>query len=463
MNAELLKETLTQIGPLVTHARDGRQALKILEGERFDLIMLDIMMPDMSGFEIIKKIKANPKTVDLPVIFVSALDKTSDIVKGFDLGSYQYIVKPFNVEELKARVKSTLKIKDLQDQLSSEKKVLDLIFQFSTDGIVLLNSNFEILSCNEAFLKWIQRKKEEVFQKNFFQVFKCESNGQNPENYFMNRVDKLSHFDFDLTAVLENGKKFLHVNCSPIFSSLVVIEGYILVIRDVTTFREIDAQKETFVATLSHDLKTPIRAQIKAINLLLGKKYGNLNDFQEDILSETLNSNKFMFNMLDNLLTTYKYENGSVRMYKQNYDVNSLIMDCIRELKYLLDDKNLQLIFSFEEKNLEAFIDIIEFKRVIINLLSNAINYTNEKGKIIIKTEKRDFESVISFIDNGRGMSEEEIGKVFSRYSSYAKKFRQVGTGLGLYLSKQIVEKHGGKISVESQEGKGSIFKIILQ
>ena len=153
MNAEILKETLQLIGQDVKLAFSGKQAFEMIEEETFDLILLDIMMPDISGFDIIKQLKANPKTADLPVIFISALDKTSDIVKGFNLGSYEYIVKPYKIGELKARVLSILKIKDLQDMLKSEKKILDLIFKFSADGIVLLDSNLKIISCNDIFLK----------------------------------------------------------------------------------------------------------------------------------------------------------------------------------------------------------------------------------------------------------------------------------------------------------------------
>jgi len=95
-------------------------------------------------------------------------------------------------------------------------------------------------------------------------------------------------------------------------------------------------------------------------------------------------------------------------------------------------------------------------------LLSNAINYTGEYGQIIISSRLKDDTVIISFIDNGKGISQEEISTLFNKYQSYAKKFRQVGTGLGLYLSKQIIESHNGTISVISEEGSGSVFTIKL-
>ncbi len=307
MNADILKETLEQLGQDVKLAHNGKKVFEIIEKEKIDLVLLDIMMPDISGFDIIKQFKANPKTADLPVIFVSALDKTSDIVKGFNLGSYEYIIKPYKIEELKARVLSILKIKELQDELKSEKKILDLIFSFSEDGMLLLNSNYEIISCNNIFLKWVAKSQEDVLNKGFCEAIDCTN-----EYCRLNFYDKNSYFDFEIEVGKDKEKRFIEANCSKISASTENTEGgYVMVLRDVTAKREIEIQKETFVATLTHDLKTPVRAQTKALELLLNNRFGSVNEAQKEILAETLNSNKYMAGMLDNLLSTYKYENGN--------------------------------------------------------------------------------------------------------------------------------------------------------
>ena len=458
MNADILKESLQQLGQDVKLAYNGKEVFEIIEKEQIDLVLLDIMMPDISGFDIIKQFKANPKTVDLPVIFVSALDKTSDIVKGFKLGSYEYIVKPYKIEELKARVLSILKIKELQDQLKSEKKILDLIFRFSEDGMLLLNSNYEIISCNNIFLKWMAKSQKEVLNKEF-----CEAINYDHEYCSLNFYNKNLYFNFEIEVNKDKEKKFIEANCSKISAFSENTEGgYVMVLRDVTAKREIEIQKETFVATLTHDLKTPVRAQTKALELLLNNRFGQVNEAQKEILTETLNSNKYMAGMLDNLLSTYKYENGNVVIKKQDTDVNNLIKSCYNELKHLAENKKHQVKFNFSEDRLNAFLDPIEIKRVFLNLISNAINYTDEKGEIIISTGKRENNSIISFADNGRGISLEEKSRLFSKFTSYSKRFRQVGTGLGLYLSKKIIESHGGTISLESEEGKGSCFTVSI-
>ena len=463
MNAEMLKEVFEQIGQSSVVAYSGKKALELVEKEKFDLILLDIMMPEMNGFDVIKNLKSKPSTKDIPVIFISALDQTDDIVKGFDLGSVGYITKPFKIEELKARILSILKIKDLQDELKAEKSVMELVFQFSADGIIVLNSAFEVISCNELFLKWLDLPAKDVINKCLCCIAGYESNFSHVIKG-MNNGARYMDYSFDINTGEKKEKRFIEINCSEITSDLNEIEGYVLILRDITDNKEIEQQKETFVATLTHDLKTPVRAQIRALEMLLNEKFGQINKEQKEMIEETLNSNKYMFSMLENLLVTYKYENKSIHIIKHIFDVNNLIKDCCNEIKYLANDKNISICYNFQDEVLDLYADSLEIKRVIMNLISNAISYSYENGKIIVSTyrEKEDEKIIISINDNGKGISKEELANLFSKYQSYAKKFRQVGTGLGLYLSKSIVEEHGGKILVESENGQGSTFIIKL-
>ncbi|OGI03036.1 MAG: hypothetical protein A2104_01830 [Candidatus Melainabacteria bacterium GWF2_32_7] len=466
MNTELLKETLEQIGQSSVIAYSGKKALEIINSEKFDLILLDIMMPEMSGYELIEHLKANPKTADIPVIFVSALNETSDIVKGLDLGSYGYVTKPYNIEELKAKILGTLRIKDLQDQLRTESRKLELIYKFSADGIIMLNSSFDVISCNKKFAEWIGLPIEGVIGENFCTLVKCEEKGKDDcvtyELLCANSLEINQNITREINLEINNKKRVIDINLSKINNNDAEIEGFVLILRDVTAYKEVEKQKETFVATLTHDLKTPIRAEIRALELLLKGNFGDLAYEQIDIIQDTLNSSKYMFNMVDNLLSTYRYENGSVKLRKDNTDINQLIKTCYTELKYLMEDKKQDIIFDFGKEDLIAYADELEIKRVIMNLLSNAIFYTHEQGKIIVKTNFDDKEIRVSFIDNGKGISQEDISNLFSKYTSYAKKFRQVGTGLGLYLCKQVINAHGGNILVESIEGKGSNFTFSI-
>lgn len=455
MNAELLKEILEQIGQSAIIAHKGQKAIELLKEEKIDLILLDIMMPELNGFEVIKILKSNPNTAEIPVIFITALNDIKDIVEGLDLGSYGYITKPYNVEELKSRVLGILRIKDLQDELKAEKTKLDLIYRFSADGIIIVNSVFEIVSCNKTFGEWLGKEVSTLHGKSLFSLISTSS--------ILKEKDKT-----DLCLLNEiligpsDNQKTIEINCSSINYEDNEPEGYILILRDITTQKEIEKQKETFVATLTHDLKTPIRAEIRAMELLIKGSFGELNKDQAEMIQTILHSGRYMFKMVDNLLSTYRYENGCNKLHKEPVDIVGLINECYKEIKYIAEDKNQELIFDFKNENTFINADVVEIRRVIQNLLSNAINYTQDYGMITIKTFIKDNKLAVSFIDNGKGISDGQLSEVFKKYKSDAKKFKQVGTGLGLYLSKNIIERHDGQITVTSKEGEGSCFTFFL-
>jgi PAS domain S-box-containing protein len=455
MNAELLKGIVEQLHKDSFISYSSKDALKNIQKERFDLILLDIMMPEMSGYELIEFIQESQQNKYTPVIFISALNETKDIIKGLKLGSFDYITKPYNIDELKARILNILKINDLQGELRHEKEKFDNINKFSTDGIIILDSEMKIVSCSSQFLRWINSSIDQIINMDFSSLIKK----------FINRSDislqnlcSLSNYCLELN--IENEEKILEVNSSPIYNSIQEVDGYIFTFRDVTETKEIEKQKETFIATLTHDLKTPIRAEMRSLELLLNDSFGKLNTEQTELIQEILYSSKFMFNMVDTLLTKYKYENGRIVLNKTLFDLADLVKNCCNEIKYLLHEKNQQLTTHFENAKEMIWADPIEIKRVIVNLLSNAITYTQNGGKIDIKTKTEGKYITLTFKDNGKGISLDKIDTIFDKYVTYSKKFRQVGTGLGLYVSKMIIEEHDGEITLQSKEDKGSKFVI---
>ncbi|MDD3150324.1 MAG: response regulator [Candidatus Gastranaerophilales bacterium] len=461
MNTELLKSVLLQINQKPTVINDGFKALKLIEQKHFDLILLDIMMPEINGYEIMAKIKKIPLNQNTSVIFISALNETQHIVKGLDLGSCDYITKPFNMDELKARILSVLRIKNLQDELKENNKKLDQINQFSADGIVMLNNDFEIVSCSNKFLKWFNKTQDEVAGQNFCRIISHNKRNKDNCEFYQQIINSDKKVIEKYNLLDETNNRHFELSCSQITTEQESC-GFVLIIRDVTLKKTLEKQKENFIATLTHDLKTPIRAEITALELLLKGHFGTLKSEQKNIIEEILCSGKFMFNMVDAIVTKYRYENGKITLHKEIFDINELIKSSYSELKCLTNDKKQDVTFGFLDEKLLVKADIIEIKRVITNLFSNAISYTLENGRIIVKTKKQAGFAQISFIDNGRGISKEDLPMLFDKYMSYARKFRQIGTGLGLYVSKQIIEEHKGTIFVESEEDKGSTFTFTL-
>lgn len=451
MNAELMKEACEQIGCSVNCLDKGTDVLPALEEKDYDLILLDIMMPGMSGYDVIKLIKSNKHLCHIPIIFVSALNTTKNIVKGLDSGSYDYITKPFNIDELQAKVRNTIRTKELQDKLREKNNLLEKIYTYSTDAIIAVDLDFRIKSCSDIFCKWLGKEEEFLKDKILWDIIK------NPLSPHHQYLDEIPSSDIELK------EKFMTLSMkgAAFKNSKDETEGYIIVLRDVTKEREMEKQKETFIATLTHDLKTPVRAEIRAMELLLDNKFGEISHEQRELISEILRSSNYMFSMIDSLLTKYKYENGEISLKKEPINLNELIKTCCNELKIIADEKNQIISTLFEEAPIIAEVDPSEYKRVISNITINAIKSSPHNSTITIKTSlDKDNFAKIQIIDTGVGISEEKLPYIFDKYVSYNDKFRAVGTGLGLYISKKIAELHGGKIEVQSKEGDGTTFTL---
>lgn len=226
--------------------------------------------------------------------------------------------------------------------------------------------------------------------------------------------------------------------------------------------RELETQRDDFVATLTHDLKVPLLASVQTLDHLLKGSYGELTDKQKYITDHLITNSQNLLHMVNTILDSYKYEAGKQTLVKRKINLNKLIDECITEITPLIHEKKHEVIYNSFHPDIEVIADRQEFKRVIVNILSNSIIYTTTEGKITISTNKTSDYTEISISDNGIGIPEDSLKKIFERYSKGTKTLRKVGTGLGLYLSKCIVEAHEGNIRVESKENVGSIFYISI-
>jgi len=215
-----------------------------------------------------------------------------------------------------------------------------------------------------------------------------------------------------------------------------------------------------FTATLTHDLKVPILAEINALKLFLEGSFGEISKNQKSVIENMIKNNEELLFLVNTLLDTCKSHSGAVKIQKQKHCLKKIIRESIEEIKFLI--KNHTINFDENEEKLELEFDKMEIKRVLKNLLNNAISHTKQDGVINIKISSNTDFVEIMVEDNGHGVAEVYLDKVFEKYFSTSKKMRKVGTGLGLYLSKQIIEKHGGKIWLESIAQKGSKFFFTL-
>ncbi len=363
-----------------------------------------------------------------------------------DHPAYQNITNSINrmVETLNDREKM---IAEYQSELMNQNRLLESVINSPSDGILIINDKFEILRATPKILKWFGlRKGKNIVGKNVFEYIQLSDDSVDPSN-------------------LENVEIFIKHMPSNTFmitsQPLMHIEKkrYVLIIKDVTTEKEIETLKADFVATLTHDLKVPIVAASNMIELFLSKKFGDISDKQEYALSNMKASNKELLNLVQILLDTYKISDKGIELYKENFNLNPFIESIVEEMQPLAREAGIKVKFD-EEKDLVINADSLQLHRVIKNLINNAIDHSQTKKDIEIHTGQISGYTTISIVDFGQGISKEEIPMIFNKYYSAAKKLRKVGTGLGLYLSQEIVQAHGGEITVTSEENVRTEFCV---
>ena len=220
--------------------------------------------------------------------------------------------------------------------------------------------------------------------------------------------------------------------------------------------------QEDFIATLAHDMKVPLIAEKKAIDLLINYEQYKLSEDQILLLKNMLASNNLLLELVNNLLLTYKIEAGMHKSSKNTHNIVRLIYETVTDLNLLAKEKNQELTFDYTEDSIWINMDQNDIKRVLINLISNAINYTDKNGKINVNISAELEKIIVIVKDNGYGIAEEEKPKLFKRFSRGTKKLKNIGTGLGLYLCNLIIQEHNGRIWFESEINKGSTFYFSL-
>lgn len=219
---------------------------------------------------------------------------------------------------------------------------------------------------------------------------------------------------------------------------------------------------DTFIAMYTHDLKTPINSGILALEILLKNSSENLNEMQLELLNDLLNSSKYMKRLTENALCKFKADSGKLTLNKEKVSIKNLVEKCIEETKYILKEKNQTLNFSCFESDIFGKVDTVELTRVVNNLISNASKYSSKNSKINITLKKINHKICFEIKDYGCGIKMQNLDKAFEKYVRFANNQKSSGTGLGLYITKLIIDAHNGNINIKSTPGKGTKISFCI-
>lgn len=351
INLKIFGHILCEQNYLIIEARDGQIALELFETVKPDLVLLDVMMPGMDGFEVCRRIKSNPKNLNIPVIFLSARNDVADIVKGFESGAIDYLAKPFNKSELLARLKTHLDFKLTRDEL----------------------------------------------------------------------------------------------------------------IRTTDHLTELNELKNRIFSIIGHDLRSPLSNVKMTLDFILRKIINpNSPDF-DDTIQELAKSTDEMFCLLENLFGWARSQSGTLDLIPEQFSVKEQIDSLLTFFRQKIAEKEISIDQQIKPEVL-LWADSSMIKSVLKNLISNALKYSYRGGQIILSSEQIGNKVQINVIDSGVGIEPERQQLIFnaSKLNRTYGTENEIGSGIGLMLCKDFVEKNGGTLEVKSEKGQGSRFSFIL-
>ena len=341
--------------------------------------------------------------------------------------------------------KMTGELKQNLANVKRQKNEMEAIFVHMNDGILAFDENGKMVQINPAAKKLLNIQGQETFQE----IFKDE------KKINMEAIMYLENWTTS-EARLTVGEKTINVFLAPFKDENDFGAGIIAVIQDITEHVKLDNMRKEFVADVSHELKTPITSIIGYADTLQDGDYDK--ETTTKFLSVISSEGRRMADLVSDLLTLSRYDTNRVTRKTEEFDLGELAKKCQEKLAIEINKKNQDVECYVTADVPPAYADKNGIERVILNILSNAIKYTPEKGKIKIYVGFVYNDAYIKIIDNGIGIPEEDLARIFERFYRVDKaRSREMGgTGLGLSIAKEILDKNNGSINIKSELGKGT-------
>lgn len=405
-NLRLLSSVLSESGHKVRKVINGELAIDSAKISPPDLILLDIMMPGIDGYEVCRRLKDIELTREIPIIFLSAKDEALDKVQAFGLGGVDYITKPFKVTEVLARVENQLKISRLQKQLQGQNLQLK---QEIRDRIAAEKA---LQSLNQQLEYWVQERTAQLEERN----------------------QQLLALQVQLEEAL-------------------------------TREQTLSQLKSQLITTISHQFRTPLAIIASSVDLIKmkGAKVGLVNcDSYYQKIEESV---KRITQMLEDVLMLARLNSNDIKLQLESLHLTDFCREIFTRWK-LPENSQHELIFSSQgEPPHQIYADSHLLQRILAHLLRNAISFSPKGGKILLELIYESTSAILRLHDQGIGIPQDELEKVCDRFyrASNANSIPGTpGAGLGLAIVKWAVEMHGGTLAIESELNQGTTVVVSL-
>lgn len=375
--------------------------------------------------------------------------------KGHD--EFAALAKSFNTmaEKLQEYSNSSL------DKIMMEKKRIETLINNLSDPVIGLDDKNRILFINEEAIKVSGLVKEKVIGKQAEEaaVYNdlLRSLLQNSTATQVKDKDPLKIFSDNKESYFE--KQIIPISITPTGEEESKKIGSFIILKNITAYKELDAAKTSFIATVSHEFKTPIASMKMSLQLLNNQQTGALNEEQKDLIASIKDDADRLLRTTGELLNITQVETGKTAITIESCDVQTIVTEAIESNKAVAAVKQITVLNQIPAGFPDIIADQEKATWIISNLISNAVRYSHEYSNVVVSAEVKDGSTFIKVSDNGIGIAKEHLSKVFDKYFRVPGTHKE-GTGLGLAISKEFMVAMGGEISVESEPGKGSIFTL---
>jgi PAS domain S-box-containing protein len=525
-NLLALEAILEPLGATLVRALSGEEALKHVLKHDFAVILLDVQMPGMNGFETAKLIKSRERSRSIPIIFLTAISKDEAFVfEGYSVGAVDYMFKPFQPDILRSKVAVFIDLFRKQEQLTrqeqllreSQRRELELqhraalaesearlaeIVGSAMDAIITFDESQKINLFNAAAERLFRTKKKAAIGKPVDDLLAPSFRGDHLKSFCADAMARASEggaggsTSLDLAGLRADGTEF---PLEATVSCLSLPEGktFTLIGRDVSERHAAEAAlrrqaatlaastaelktlneelnihqaeleramsaRNRFYASMSHELRTPINAIIGYSTLLLDRIYGPLNEKQGRGIERTHKAAKHLQELVNDILDLSKIEAGKMDIQPQEVEFPELVDDLFVTVQPLADGQKSTLTLNHSGPPIKVVSDPRRVRQILLNLLSNAIKFGGGKPINVGVAARDEGGVVIEVTDHGAGIPHDDLVRIFDEFVQLGSRSDGEGTGLGLPISLGLARLLGGKLEAESEVGVGSTFRLTL-
>jgi PAS domain S-box-containing protein len=459
-------------GYVVLTALNGEEGLHMALSEEPDLVILDLRMPKMSGLQVLQNLRE--QQCQVPVIVITAYGSEEVVVRALRLGANDYVPKPFELDEMinaiervlneSRREKERAQIsQELEKSAKELTKKIELVLHGIDDGVFIVDRELHILTFNPAAERILGWREEEIIGRSCAEIFREEGGAFSYQEELLSEAMRKAQL---VTSVKEGhlviNKDGQRISITSSVFPLDIdgqVVGAMVVFRDASAETELDHMKSGFISMVSHELRTPLSHIMLSTELM---QEASLGSDQQELLNNIYAQSNRLNRFVDQILDVALLEAGTVRAEQGPVALKPLIEQMIKAFEAKTNTHHFELtvlegpaIVVGDERKIQTVLD---------NLLENAVNYSPEGSRVSIEVSDRDKEIVISVIDEGIGIPAKQLERLFERFYRVNTRddAEQYGHGLGLYISKKLIEVQGGSIWVESEVERGSRFSFSL-